>query len=197
VLAHARRRLTKRSLPTDALDSHVGLHPAAVRRGARSSGHETEREDAWRCVWPKSVRILDDIKAYLEARTANVLPKTPKGKRAATRCRMESVNSILRDGDLEIDITVPNAACVESRLSQKLDVLWERQRWTDSGGPDQLHHHVQKTRHRSVRLSARHFERISTIPAAGSKSCFPTNACCARITPTLSVSCRGFALVQE
>src|SRR6266550_8821599 len=43
------------------------------------------------------------------------------------------------------------------RWSQKLDVLWERQRRTDGGGPVQLHHHVQKTRHRSLPLSARHF----------------------------------------
>jgi len=54
--------------------------------------------------------------------------------------------------------------------------------------------HVQKTRHRSVRLSARHLrthQHPSRQPAR--KSCFPTKwACCAAGSPpTTERSCRG------
>jgi len=56
-----------------------------VEREARDMKLNGEERLALRLA--KSVRILDDIKAYLERERPNVLPKSPKGKRAATRCR--------------------------------------------------------------------------------------------------------------
>jgi len=44
----------------------------------------------------KSVRILDDIKAYLERERPNVLPKSPKASEQLRVVELESVNSILR-----------------------------------------------------------------------------------------------------
>jgi len=50
----------------------------------------------------KSVRILDDIKAYLERERPNVLPKSPEGKRAAyALSNWKALTRYCEDGDLE------------------------------------------------------------------------------------------------
>jgi len=72
--------------------------------------------------------------------------RAPKGKRAATRCRTgKALTRYCEDGDLEIDNNGAERSLRGIAVGRRnWDVLWERQRWTDSGGPDQLHHHGAK-----------------------------------------------------
>jgi len=70
----------------DALDSHVPTSGCCTTWSAKL-GMKLNGEERLALRLAKSVRILDDIKAYLERERPNVLPKSPEGQRAATRCR--------------------------------------------------------------------------------------------------------------
>jgi len=159
-------------------DSHVGLHPAAVRRGARSSGHETDGEERLALRLAKSVRILDDIQGLSGARTAQRAAEEPR--RQASSYALSNWKALTRyceDGDLEIDNNGAERSLRGIAVGRRNWMFYGSDNGgRTGGGPDQLHHHVQKTRHRSVRLSAPTSSNASApIPAAGSKSCFPTN----------------------
>jgi len=87
----------------DALDCHVGLHPAAVRRGARKLGLKLNGEER---AWSGQVGtgFSTTIKAY-GARTGHVLPKSPEGQSEQLRVvELEGVNfDTARTASLEID----------------------------------------------------------------------------------------------
>jgi transposase len=86
-----------------------------VEREARDMKLNGEKRLALRLA--ESVRILDDIKAYLERERPNVLPKSPEGQ--AISCALSNWKALTRyceDADLEIDNNGPSAAFVESRL---------------------------------------------------------------------------------
>src|SRR3989449_8198185 len=73
-----------------------------VEREARDMKLNGEKRLALRLA--KSVRILDDIKAYLEREQTLVLPKSPEGQAIAyTLSNWKALTRYCEDGDLEID----------------------------------------------------------------------------------------------
>jgi hypothetical protein len=73
-----------------------------VEREARDMKLNGEERLALRLA--KSVRILDDIKAYLERERPNVLPKSPEGQASSyALSNWKALTRYCEDGDLEID----------------------------------------------------------------------------------------------
>jgi hypothetical protein len=73
-----------------------------VEREARDMKLSGEKRMALRLA--KSVRILDDIKTYLERERPNVLPKSPEGQAITyTLSNWKALRCYCEDGDLAID----------------------------------------------------------------------------------------------
>jgi hypothetical protein len=103
--AHARRRFYE-AQSSDVMRSTVMLAYIRllyeVEREARDMKLNGEKRLALRLA--KSVRILDDIKAYLEREQPNVLPKSPEGQAIAyALSNWKALTRYCEDGDLEID----------------------------------------------------------------------------------------------
>jgi transposase len=103
--AHTRRKFYE-AQSSDLMRSTVMLAYIRllydVEREARDMKLDGERRLALRQA--KSVRILDDIKAYLQREQPKVLPKSPKGQ--AIAFALSNWKALVRyseDGDLEID----------------------------------------------------------------------------------------------
>jgi transposase len=103
--AHARRRFYE-AQSSDLMRSTVMLAYIRllydVEREARDMKLNGEKRLALRLA--KSVRVLDDIKAYLEREQPNVLPKSPEGQAITyALSNWKALTRYCEDGDLEID----------------------------------------------------------------------------------------------
>jgi len=156
--AHTRRKFYE-AQSSDLMRSTVMLAYIRllydVEREARDQNLDREGRRALRQA--KAQPILGDIRKYLEREQLQALPKSPIGQAIAyALSNWEALLRYVQDGDLEIDKQRRRAQPARHRgRTQELALLWKRPRRPNRGRADQLRHHVQTTRHRSVGLPAR------------------------------------------
>jgi len=156
-----------------------------VEREARDM--KLNGRNAWRCVGQVG-RISTTSRPIGGERPQRACRRAPKGSEQLRVCRTGSVTRYCEDGDLEIDNNVRTAACVESAVGRRNWMIYG----SDHGGRTAavLTSFITTCKRLGIDPFAYLRDIFSNasapIPAAGSKSCFPTNGLLRRrITPPL------------